>query len=76
MEKEKDIITIAKKIGLSVKEFSSIIGNAPQSLNYLKKENPKKYRVQTLGIMAKYLNLSYDDLIMMANLKKQFCKDQ
>lgn len=71
MEKIKEITQISKKIGISVKEFCSIVGSSPQALNYLKQNNTIKYEVQTLGIMAKFLELSYDDLILMSNLKKQ-----
>lgn len=71
MEKIKEITQISKKIGISVKEFCRIVGSSPQALNYLKQNNTIKYEVQTLGIMAKFLELNYDDLILMSNLKKQ-----
>ena len=71
-----EITDIAKKIGISVKEFCGVVGSSPQALNYLKQNNKIKYEVQTLGIVAKYLGLSYDNLIMMSNLKKQVKDDQ
>jgi len=65
-----DLKQIAKKLNISVKEFSEITGDSPQALNSLKTSNPIKYEVNTLGITAKALDLSYDDLVLMANIKK------
>lgn len=66
----KDLKEIVKKLNISVKEFASVTGDSPQALNSLKTSNPTKYEVNTLGITAKTLNLSYEDLVLMANIKK------
>jgi len=70
MKKTKDLKDIVKKLNISVKEFAEVTGDSPQALNSLKRSNPTKYEVNTLGITAKALNLSYDDLVLMANIKK------
>lgn len=65
-----DLKQIVKKLGISVKEFAEVTGDSPQALNSLKTSNPSKYEVNTLGITAKALNLSYDDLVLMASIKR------
>lgn len=69
--KRKDLKQIVKKLSISVKEFAEITGDSPQALNSLKKSNSIKYEINTLGITAKALNLDYDDLILMSNIKKK-----
>ncbi len=68
--KQLDLKQIVKKLNISVKEFAEITEDSPQALNSLKTSNPIKYEVNTLGITAKSLNLSYDDLVLMANIKE------
>lgn len=69
--KQQDLKDIAKKLNISVKEFARITGDTPQALNFLKSSNPTKYEINTLGITAKALNLDYDDLVLMANIKNK-----
>ncbi len=68
--KRLDLKQIVKKLNISVKEFAETTGDSPQALNSLKTSNSIKYEVNTLGITAKTLNLTYDDLVLMANIKK------
>lgn len=73
MEEKKhiELKDIASKIGLTTKEFAEVSQVTTSALNQLKNSPvPVKYEITTLGIMAKYLNLSYDDLVMMSNIKK------
>lgn len=67
---------IAAKVGLSTKEFAAVSQVSTSALNQLKNSPvPVKYEINTLGIMAKYLNLSYDDLVIMSNIKKSVVQE-
>ena len=69
MLRQPDLKDIAKTLGTTVRDFADVSGDTPQALNALKKNNPTKYEVNTLGISAKALNLDYDDLVLMAKIK-------
>lgn len=67
---------IAKAIG--GKKSTDLIGDANNisvhSLISLKKTNPSKYEVVTLGLIAKKLDLNVNDLLYLRDLKNKFKK--
>lgn len=66
----QDLRSIASKVGLGTREFAEVSSITPSAINQLKKSpNPVKYKITTLGIMAKHLELNYDDLVLMSKTK-------
>ena len=67
---------IAKAIG--GKKSTDLIGDinniSVHSLISLKKTNPTKYEVVTLGLIAKKLDLNVNDLLYLRDLKNKFKK--
>lgn len=67
---------IAKAIG--GKKSTDLIGDtnniSVHSLISLKKTNPSKYEVVTLGLIAKKLDLNVSDLLYLRDLKNKFKK--
>lgn len=71
MRENTNLKDISNKIGLSTADFADVLNTSSSAINQLKdSKNPAKYEITTLGIMAKYLNLTYDDLVTMSNIKK------
>lgn len=64
-----ELKAIANKLNMTTNDFSKIINNTPQALNMLKKSNPEKYTIMTLGMFAKKLDITYDDLLAISTLK-------
>jgi hypothetical protein len=65
--KPKDI---AKLLGTTVEEMlSDVDKTSSASLSELAKKNPKKYEINMLGIVAKNLNISVEELIKYSELK-------
>ena len=75
-KKQIELKDIAAKVKLTAKEFAEVSQVSTSALNQLKSSPVSvKYEITTLGIMAKYLNLSYDDLVMISNIKKSVADD-
>lgn len=67
-QKPKDI---AKLLGKSVEEMLEVIDNTSSgSLSELAKSNPNKYEVMMLGIAAKNLNITVEELVKWVELKQ------
>jgi DNA-binding Xre family transcriptional regulator len=55
---------------ISNKEIAASINKTSAAITYLKKKNVEEYEIVKIGVLCKKLNLDYDDLLTMFQLKQ------
>lgn len=69
---ENTPLKIAKKFGLKIENLvNNVECISEASLLNLKRRNPKKYEITMIGLVAKELNISMNDLLYMYRVKKE-----
>ena len=69
---ENTPLKIAKKFGLDIQSLVNNVDCLSQiSLLNLKRRNPKKYEITMIGLVAKELNISMNDLFYMHKVKNE-----
>ena len=72
---ENTPLKIAKKFGLKIENLVNNVECISEvSLLNLKRRNPKKYEITMIGLVAKELNVSMNDLMYIHQLKKEMQK--
>lgn len=69
---ENTPLKIAKKFGLDIQSLVNNVDCLSEiSLLNLKRRNPKKYEITMIGLIAKELGISMNDLFYMYRIKKE-----